>query len=118
MLLVTFAIFEGIADHPLHALAGVDVLLHGHLVRRALFEDAAGIDVNALGIFAHYHEINVPWFDAFERAERRVQQTHRAHVGVQVHLEPHAQEDFLRVNIGRHPRIAERAQQDGVEIAL
>ena len=118
LLLVTFAIFEGVADHPLHALAGVDVFLHGDLVRRALLEDAAGIDVDALGVFAHHDEINVLGLDAFQRTERRVQQTHRAHVGVQVHLEAHAQQDFLGMNIRGHARIAERAQQDGVEIAF
>ncbi len=118
LLLVTLAIFKGIADHPLHALAGVDVFLHRDFVRRARLEHAAGIDVNAFGIFAHHDEINVPGFDAFQRAERRVQQTHRAHVGVQVHLEAHAQQDFLGVDIRGHARIAKRAQQDGVEIAF
>ena len=115
---VTFAIFKGVADDPLHALAGVDVFLHGDLVRRALLEDAAGIDVDALGIFADHDEIDVLGLDAFQRTERRIQQSHRAHVGVQVHLEAHAQQNFFGVNIRGHARIAECAQQDGVEIAF
>ena len=52
-----------------------------------------------------------------QRAERRVQQAHRAHVGVQVHLEAHAQQDFLGMNVRRHAGIAERADEDGVEVA-
>ena len=47
-----------------------------------------------------------------------IQQPHRAHVGVQVHLEAHAQQDFFGMNIGGHARVAECSDEDGVEIAI
>src|SRR5258707_8131400 len=47
LLLVTFAVFEGVTDHSLYAFAGVDVFLHCDLVRRALLEYAAGVNVDA-----------------------------------------------------------------------
>ena len=98
---VTFAILESIADDPLHALARIDVFLDGDFVGGAFFEDAAGITIDAFGVFADDDEIDVFRLDAFQRAERGIQQAHRAHVRVQVHLEAHAQQDFFRVDVGR-----------------
>src|SRR5579863_6560470 len=40
---VALAIFERVADDALHALARVDVFLNRNLIRRSLFEDAAGV---------------------------------------------------------------------------
>ena len=62
---VAFGVFEGIADYPFHAFPRVDVFLHRDLVRRALFEYASGIGVNAFGIFADHNEVDVPGLDAF-----------------------------------------------------
>ena len=47
------------AHDALDALAGVDLLLHGDLVRRALLEVAADADVGALGVLAEHHEVDV-----------------------------------------------------------
>ena len=118
LLLVTFAVFEGVTNHSLYAFAGVDVFLHCDLVRRALLEYAAGVNVDALGVFAHHDKINVDGFDSFQRTQRCVQQAHRAHVGIQVHLEAHAQQNFFGVDIRGHARVAESTQQDGVKIAF
>src|SRR5579862_4998282 len=117
-LLVAFAIFEGVADDSLNAFAGVDVFLHRDLIRRTLLEDATRVDVDPFGVFAHDYEIQVLGLDSFQRAERRIQQPNRAHVGVQVHLEAHAQKDFPGVDVRGHSRIAECAEKDGVEIAF
>ena len=111
------AVLKRVADDALDTLARVDVFLDRNLVRRSLLEDSSEIAVNALGVFANHDEIEVLWFDAFERAERRIQQPHRPDIGVQVHFAAHAQQDFSCVNIGGHARIAEGADQDGVEIA-
>ena len=70
---MALAIFEGIADHALHAFARVDVFLNRDLIRRALLEYAPGIDVNAFGVFAHHDEIDVPGLNSFQRAQRRIQ---------------------------------------------
>ena len=52
-----------------------------------------------------------------QRTKRGVEQAHRAHVGVEVHLEAHAQQNFLGMDVGGDARIAERADEDGVEVA-
>ncbi len=52
-----------------------------------------------------------------QRTERSVEQLYRAHVGVEIHLETHAQQNFFGVNVGGHAGIAERADKDGVEVA-
>ncbi len=114
---VTLAIFEGVADDALDAFARVDVFLGGDLVGRSLLEDAAGIGVNAFGVFAKHDEVDVFGLDSFQWTERGIEQAHGAHVGVEIHLEAHAQQDFFGVNVGLHARIAECADQDRVEIA-
>ncbi len=80
LLLVAFAIFEGVADHALYTRSRVDVFLDCDLIRRALFEDAPGIDVRAFGVFADHDKVNVPGLDCFQRTQTRVQQVDRAHV--------------------------------------
>src|SRR5208282_6411601 len=115
---VAFGVFEGIADYPFHAFPRVNVFLHGDLIRRALFEYSSGISVNAFGIFADHNEIDVLRLDAFERAQCRIEQAHRAHVGVQIHLEAHAQQDFFGVNVRGDTRIAEGTYQNRIEIAF
>ena len=77
----------------------------------SLLEDAARIGVDALGIFANHDEVHVFRLDALQRAQRRIEQAHRAHVGVEIHLEAHAQQNFLGVNVRLHPRIAECARR-------
>jgi hypothetical protein len=66
--MVAFAVFEGVADHSLHAFASVDVFLDRDLVRCALLEYAAGVNVNALSVLTYHDKINVFGFDPFERA--------------------------------------------------
>ena len=103
---VARAVLKRVADDALDALARVDIFLDRNFVRRPLLEDASEVTVNALGVLANHHEIDVFWFDAFERAKRRIQQTYRPDIGVQVHLGAHAEQDFFRVNVRRHARIA------------
>ena len=52
VLSVVQAVFEGVADHALHAFAGVYVFLDRNFVGSALLEVAADVDVNAFGVFA------------------------------------------------------------------
>src|ERR1019366_4619219 len=113
---VAGAVFKRVADDALDTLARVDVFLDRNFVGRSLLENSSEVAVNALGIFANHDEIHVFWFDAFERAQRRIQQSDWADIGVEVHLAAHAQQDFLRMNVRGHARIAEGPDQDGVEI--
>ncbi len=115
---VALAIFEGIADDALDALARVDVFLNRDLIRRALLEDSARIGVDALGVFADDDEIHILRLDAFQRTQRRIEQPHRAHVGVEVHLEAHAEQDLFGMDVGGDAGIAEGAGEDGIEVAL
>ena len=52
-------VLEGVADDPLDALAGGDVLLDRDLVGRALLEVPADADVGALGVLAEDDEVDV-----------------------------------------------------------
>ena len=114
----SLAIFERVADDALDSLAGVDVFLNRDFVGSALFENAAGIGVNPLRVFADHDKIHILRLDAFQRAQRRIEQAHWAHVGVKIHFEAHAEQNFFGVDIGFHARIAEGAGQNGIEIAV
>ena len=111
------AVFEGVADDALDAFAGVDVFLNRDLVGRALLENSAGIGVDAFGVFADDDEIHVLWLDAFQRAKRCIEQAHGTNVGVEIHFEAHAEQDFPGMNVGFDAGVAEGAGEDGVEIA-
>ena len=45
-------------------------------------------------------------------------QAHRADVGVQIHFEAHAQQDFFGVNVRGDTRIAKGTYQNRIEIAF
>ena len=111
------AIFEGVADDALDAFARIDVFLGGDFVGSSLLEDAAGIGVNAFGIFAEDDEVDVFRLDSFQRTQRRIEQADRAHVGVEIHFEAHAEQNFFGMDVGLDAGIAEGADQDGVEVA-
>ena len=58
---------ERVADDPLDAERGVEALLGGDLVRRALAQDAAGAGVGPLGALADDDHVDVAGLDAGER---------------------------------------------------
>ena len=91
LLLVAFAIFEGIADHALHPFPRIDVFLYRNFIRRALLEDAAGIARRRLRCFHESPRNRCPWARLLSEDTSGIQQTHRTNVGIQVHLEAHAQ---------------------------
>src|SRR6185437_15113783 len=66
---VVSAIIEGVADNTFDALASIDVLLDRKFVGSSLLEDAAGISVNALGVFAEDDEVYVFGLDSFQGTE-------------------------------------------------
>ena len=114
---MAFAIVEGVADDALDSLAGVDVFLRGDFVGSSLLENSSCVGVDAFGIFADHDEIDIFRFHAFQRAERGIEQAHGAHVGVEIHFEAHAEQDFFGMNIRFDAGIAEGSGKDCVEVA-
>jgi len=106
---------EGVADDALDAFARVDILLEGDLVGGALLKEAADTDVEAFGVLAEDHEVDVGEGAVAERGEARMEKFGGAGVDVEVELETQAEEDVGGVPVGRHPGIAEGAKEDGVK---
>ena len=117
LFFVALAVVKGVTDNAFHAFASVDVLLHRDFVGRSLLEAAARIHIHAFGVLADDHEVDIFGLDTLERTKRRIQQAHRTHVGVEIHFEAHAQQDFFGMDIRRDARIAKGAHQDGIKIA-
>src|ERR1700678_542124 len=115
---VLLAVFEGVADDAFDAFARVDVFLDRYLVRRALLEDSACVGVDAFRVLADHNEVHILWLDALQRTQRAIEQPHRTHVGVEVHLEAHAQQNFFGVDVGFDAGIAEGAGKNRVKVAL
>ena len=109
-------VLEGVPDDPVHAFVGIDLFLDRDLVVRVRLEAAADADVDAFGVLAEHHEVHVVRAAALERTQPLVEQLHRTVVDVEVQLEASAEEDLARVPVVGHARIAERADQDGVEL--
>ena len=80
-------VVEGEAEDALDAFAGVDVFLGGDFVGSSLFEEAAGADVDAFGVFAEDHQANVVWDAILERGEPLVEKFGGAGVDVEIEFE-------------------------------
>ena len=52
-------VVEGVADDAVYTFVGIDVFLDGDFVGSSLLEEAADADVEAFGVFAEDHEIEV-----------------------------------------------------------
>src|SRR5580704_6781775 len=113
-----FRILKCVADYAFHSFTGIDILLHCDLIQRAFLKYSTRIGVSAFGIFADHNEVDVLGFDAFERAQRGIEQAHRTHVGIEIHFEAHAQQDFFGVNVRGDARIAKGTYEDRVEVTL
>ncbi len=107
---------ERVADDPVDALVGVELLLDRDLVVGARLEAAADADVQPLGVLAEDDEVDVRRRAILQRAQPRVEQPHRAVIDVEIELEPRAEQDVARVTVVGHTRIAERADEDRVEL--
>ena len=107
---------EGVTDDTVHALPGVHFLLDRDLVLGARLEASADADVQPLGVLAEHHEVDIRGRASFERAQALVEQLHRPVVDVEIELEAGAEQDVARVAVVGHARIAERADEDRVEL--
>jgi hypothetical protein len=114
---VLLAIIKCVANDALNALTGIDVFLDRDFIGSSLLEDSARIGVDALRVLADHNKIHVLGLNAFQRTERFVQQTHRAHVRVKVHLEAHAEQDLFGMDVGLDSGITEGSGHDRIEIA-
>ena len=108
---------ERMADDAVHALVGVDLFLDRDFVVGAGLEAAADADVDAFGVLAEHDEVDVLPAAILERAQAIVEQPHRAVVHVEIELEAGAEQDVARVAVVGDARIAERADEDRVELA-
>ena len=52
-------ILEGVPQAAVHLGAGVEHVLHGHFVRRALHHDAADAGIEVAGVLADHDVVNV-----------------------------------------------------------
>jgi len=116
LLAVLDGVREGRADDALDALAGVHVLVDRDLVRRALLEVAADVDVDALRVLPEHDHVAVLGSLAAQGHEGVREAHDGAHVAVEVEAEAQPEEDVARVVQARDPGVADRAQEHGVAL--
>ena len=105
---------ERVADDPLDAVPGVQALLGGDLGRGVPVQDAAGAGVEALGALADHDQVDLAGLDVGQRARRAGPEPGRAQVDVLVEGEAELEQQAALEHAGRHARVADRAEQDGV----
>ena len=96
---VIAGVVEGVADDALYSLARVHVFLHRNFVFGSLLENATHVAVEPFGVLANHGKIHVCGLHALERTQSGVEQSDGTNVGVKVHLEAHAQQDFFGMNV-------------------
>lgn len=104
----------GRADDALHAFAGVQLGLDGHLIGSAAFELSANAGVEPLGVLAKHHEVDVLGTAVFQRGVAGIQELAGPVVDIEVELESGAEQDVLGVDIGGDTGIAQGAEKHGV----
>ena len=97
--------------------AGVDGRLGGHFVRRALLQKAADAAVEILGVLADHDKVDVVRALAGQRRFDARVEFDGPQVDVLIQLKPQFQQQSLFQDSGRHVRMADGAQEDGVERA-
>ena len=109
-------IFERVTDDALDAFAGIHVLLNGDFVRCAFLEEAPDSHIEAFGVLAEDHQADVFLGAVAQRRKAVVKQFDGSGVDVEVELKAQAQQNVGRMLIGRHARVAQRAEEDGVKL--
>ena len=90
--------------------------LRRYFQRGSLLRDAADAGVDAAGVFTHDHEVNVRGSLVFERGFHVGIQLHRPQVDVLIKREARLEQDAHFQNAGLDVRVADGAQEDGVEL--
>ena len=107
---------ERVPHDAVHALVGVELFLDRDFVLGARLEPPADADVQPFGVLAEHDEVDVGRRPILQRAQPIVEQPNGPVVDVEVELEPRAEQDVARVPVVGHARIAQRADEDGVEL--
>jgi folate-binding protein YgfZ len=116
-LRVIYTVLERVADDALHAFPRIDIFLCRDLIDSSLLEDAARVGINAFGVFTEHDKVDVFRLDSFQRAQSRVEQAHRTYIGIEIHFEAHAEQNFFGMKVGLDPRIAESTDKNRIEVA-
>jgi hypothetical protein len=109
-------VVERVRDDAMDAFVGVDLLLHRDFIRRARLESPADAGVQALGVLPKDDEIHVLRRTALQRTQPLVEQADWAVVGVEVQLEPDAEQDVAGVPLIRHARVTDGANENRVVV--
>src|SRR5207237_9632176 len=107
---------EGLADDPVHAFPCIQLLLDGDFVFCSSLEAPADADVKALGVLAEHDKVHVLRHAILKRTQPLVEQLHRPIFDVEIELEPRPEQDLARVPIVGDAGIAERADEDRIEV--
>ena len=86
--------------------------------RSSLLKKAAHADVKAFRVFAEHDKVDIFLSAIAQRSEAAIEQHAGPRVHIEVELESQSEQDVGGVDIGRDARIAHRAEQDCVEIAV
>ena len=116
-LLPLAAILEGVPQAALHTRARVNRGLDRHFLRRALAEEPAGARVKPFGILADHDEVNVLRLPVLQRAIHAGIKLDGPKVDVLIQFEAQPQQQALLEDSGLDVRMADRAQEDGVQAA-
>jgi hypothetical protein len=110
-------VLEGVRDDAMNARIGVELRLQSDFVVCVWLEPAAHAHVQALGVFAEDDEVDIGRAATLERTQTLVEQPDGTIVHIEVELEPCAEQDVARMAVVGHARIAERADEDRIELA-
>ena len=108
---------EGIAHHPVDALAGEDAFLHHRLLLGAGIDAPAHLRILALVVLADDDEVDVGRGSACERRGHALEQLDRAQVDVLAEGPAQRDQQAPERDVVGHAGEAHRTQQDRVERA-
>ena len=112
---VRASIVKGETDNALDTLAGIDLLLSSDFIGSSLLEEAAGPDVDAFGVLSKDDEANIVTSAVFQRSEALVEEFGGAGIDEEVEFEAKTEENLGGMLVGGDARVAESAEEDGVE---
>ena len=107
---------EGVPDDPMHALVGVHFFLHRHFVVGSGLEAAADVDVQPSVFSRNTTKSTSAGVLRLQGTEPLGEQLHRPVVHVQIELETRSEQDVARMRVVRHARVAERPDENRVEV--
>src|SRR6202790_2889967 len=103
------------SQYSIHPATGEVGLLHGHLLIRVSKDSAAHIGVLAFIVYANDAKIDLPRLNFSERRFNPLQQTPRAQIRILLKTAPDRNQKSPQRNVIGDPRIADRAEKNGVE---